>query len=141
MADGSILPQKASKTELDRLRGAIERNLRDAALPDLSADNKFGMAYEAALLTAKVAVAVAGYRVRGQAAHATMFIALGLAMGPAVGQRVDYFDRCRRKRNALSYEYAGAATDAEAAEILEVAKRFRIEVEDWLASRRPDLAA
>ena len=63
LADGGVLPQKASKTELDRLRGAIERNLRDAALPDLSADNKFGMAYEAALLTAKMAVAVAGYRV------------------------------------------------------------------------------
>jgi hypothetical protein len=141
LADGGVLPQKASKTELDRLRGAIERNLRDAALPDLSADNKFGMAYEAALLTAKMAVAVAGYRVRGQAAHATTFVALGLAMGPAAGQRADYFDRCRRKRNALSYEYSGAATDAEAAEILEAAKKFRAEVEDWIATRRPDLGA
>lgn len=140
LAEDSVLPHQASKTELDRLRGAVERNLRDATLPALSADNKFGLAYEAALLAAKMAVGVAGYRVRGPAAHATTFVALRLAMGRAAGNRGDYFDRCRKKRNVLSYEYSGAATDAEAAEVLEAAMAFRIEVEAWIATRRPDLS-
>ncbi len=37
-----------SKQELDDLRRAVNRNLRDAAIRGLSADNKFGLAYEAA---------------------------------------------------------------------------------------------
>ena len=49
-----------SKQELDDLRNAVDRNLRDAAIPQLSADNRFGVAYEAALLLGKIAVACAG---------------------------------------------------------------------------------
>ncbi len=50
LAERSVLPHRASRSELDGLRGAIERNLRDATLQALSADNKFGIAYEPALL-------------------------------------------------------------------------------------------
>jgi hypothetical protein len=70
-----------TRQELDDLRRAVVRNIHDAAVADLSADNKFGLAYEAGLLLAKMAVSCAGYRVEGQGAHQTTFVALKLAIG------------------------------------------------------------
>ena len=43
---------KTSTEELADLRNAVERNLDDAAVSQLSADNRFGLAYEGALLLA-----------------------------------------------------------------------------------------
>ncbi len=139
-ADRRAEPHEATSQEFLALRGVIERNLADASLAGLSADNRFGLGYEAALLIAKMAIACAGYRVKGPEAHATTFQALALAMGPAVSKEVAYFDRCRRKRNVLSYEFAGAASESEAAEILRRARRLWEGVEAWIARRRPDLA-
>ncbi len=138
-SQGRVEPHRSGKGELDALRGAVEPNLRDAALKGLSADNRFALAYEAALLLAKMAVACTGYRVKGPAAHLATFQALELAMGPAVASVADYFDRCRRKRNALSYEYAGAATETEADDTLREARRFRSLVEAWIVRNHPGL--
>ena len=51
------------KQELDGLRALIERDLTDAALAGLSADRRFATAYNAALQSAKMVIACAGYRV------------------------------------------------------------------------------
>ena len=124
---------RTSKRELDALRGAIERNLRDAGLAGLSADNRYGLAYEAALLAAKLAVHAAGYRVKAlPGAHRTSLEALGLVLGSEHQDRVDYFELCRRKRNELSYEAANIVTERQAHEILmEVRQLVRV-VEDWI---------
>src|SRR5436309_2184642 len=98
-AAGRVAPHRTSTRELADLREAAERNLRDAALPGLSVDNSFGVAYEAALLVSKMAIACAGYRVKGLGAHETTFIALELSLGSDVSTAARYFERCRRKRN------------------------------------------
>ncbi len=128
-----------SKHELDDLRRAIKRNLQDASLEGLSADNKFGLAYEAALLVAKMAVAAAGYRVKGLGAHQTTFTALKLALGKDLTQTASYLDRCRRKRNDLSYDTAGVVTAAEAAELLKEARKLKKTVEHWIKENHPSL--
>ena len=38
---------RLSSEELADLRNAVKRDLRDAAVSELSADNRFGLAYEA----------------------------------------------------------------------------------------------
>jgi hypothetical protein len=129
-----------SKQELDDLRSAVNRNLRDAGIPQLSADNRFALAYEAALLLAKMAIACAGYRVKGQGAHQTTFAALKLAIGSTLAKKASYFERCRRKRNALSYDTAGVVTDTEAAEILAQAQAMQAIVEQWIAKNHSQLA-
>ena len=58
-----------SKQELDGLRALIERDLTDAALAGLSADRRFATAYNAALQTAKMVIACAGYRVASTPGH------------------------------------------------------------------------
>jgi hypothetical protein len=64
-----LAQHRISKQELDALRAAIERNLKDAGLDGLSADNRFGLAYEAAPLAAKLAIHAAGYRVKRSPEH------------------------------------------------------------------------
>jgi hypothetical protein len=130
---------KTSREELTDLRNAIERNLDDAAVSQLSADNRFGLAYEGALVLAKMAIACAGYRVKGQGVHHTTFVALKLALGPGIDQTANYLERCRRKRNKLSYDAAGIATDQDATELLAKAMALQETVERWIASNHPDL--
>jgi hypothetical protein len=129
----------ATKQELDDLRRVINRNIRDAAIAGLSADNKFGLAYEAGLLLAKMAVACAGYRVKGQSAHKTTFAALKMAMGASIAQMASYLDRCRRIRNQVSYDAAGIVSDTEAEELLSAVEDFRQAVEDWITKNHAAL--
>jgi len=96
-AQGRAEPHRAPRRELEALRGAIARNRHDATVRSVSADNRFGLAFEAALLLSKMAIACAGFRIKGPGAHATSFQALELAMGSGVAAQVDYLDRCRRK--------------------------------------------
>jgi hypothetical protein len=132
-----VQTHSTSKPEIDDLRGAVARNLQDAAIDALSADNRFGLAYEAALLVAKMAIACAGYRVKGQGAHQTTFLALQLVLGPSAEKTASYFDRCRRKRNEISYDMADVATDTEVKEILSKAQKFQQTVEAWIANNHP----
>jgi NAD-dependent DNA ligase len=140
LAEKRIEPHATSKQELDALRSAVNRNLRDAAVGQLSADNRFGLAYEAGLLTAKMAVTCAGYRVKGQGAHQTTFAALKLALGTGINKIAAYLERCRRKRNELSYDAAGVVTETEAAEILRQAQALEKTVEQWIAKNHPQFS-
>ncbi len=140
LTEKRVEAHKTSKQELDDLRSAVERNLHDAAVKGLSADNSFGMAYEAGLLLAKMAIACAGYRVKGLGAHQTTFAALKLAVGPSMAKTASYLERCRRKRNELSYDSAGVVTDTEAAEILAKVRSMQKALEEWIAKNHPALA-
>jgi uncharacterized protein (UPF0332 family) len=135
-----VQPHTTSKRELDELRTVIERDLNDAAIAELSADRSFATAYNAALQTAKMAIACAGYRVKGEGAHKTSFEAAELAVGTSIARLAVYFETCRRKRNQLDYDVADVASDTEAAEILEKAKEFKQAVETWIAANHPQYA-
>jgi hypothetical protein len=139
LEENRVAAHVASKQEVDDLRGAVDRNLRDAAIAQLSTDNRFGLAYEAALLLAKIAIACAGYRVKGQGAHQTTFAALPLAVGPELAAAAAYLDRCRRKRNEISYDCAGLVSETEAAEIFSQTQALQRAVERWIATAHPAL--
>jgi NAD-dependent DNA ligase len=134
---GRVEPYVTSKAELDDLRAALGRNLADAAIRELSADNRFSIAYQAALLAAKMAVSCAGYRVKGQGAHQTTFQAVKLALGTSINKTADYLDRCRRKRNDLAYDSEGVVSATDAVELLQRAKALRKDVEAWIAKHHP----
>jgi hypothetical protein len=134
-----VRTHRASKHELDNLRTVIERDLHDAAISGLSADRAFATAYNAALQTAKMAIACAGYRVVGQGYHQVSFEAAELAVGTSVSQLVTYFELCRRKRNTLDYDVANVVSNTESAELLQKAQEFKREVEAWIAANHPSL--
>src|SRR5882672_1064520 len=97
--DGRAERQATSAEALGALRSVVERNLEDARAETISPDTRFGCAYEAALILASVAIACAGYRVKGLGHHSTIFEALPLALpGQESTEDARYFDRCRRLR-------------------------------------------
>jgi uncharacterized protein (UPF0332 family) len=134
----SVQTHTTSKQELDALRAVIERDLQDAAVSGLSADRSFATSYNAALQTAKMATACAGYRVVAAKGHHHVSLeAAELAIGPSVSKLVAYFDTCRRKRNTVDYDVANVVSDTEAAELLRKAHEFRQDVEAWIAKHHP----
>jgi hypothetical protein len=104
-----------SPQELTELRRLVARDLADAAIPALSDDRRFATAYNAALQTAKMAIACAGYRVASVPGHHRLtFEGAKLSIGTQAGQLAYYFDACRRKRNEIDYTGATIATTTEA---------------------------
>jgi len=123
------------------LRELISRDLADAAIKGLSSDRRFATAYNAALQTAKMAIACAGYRLAStQGHHRLTFDAARLALGPSAGRSLDFFEVCRRKRNTIDYDQASVATDTEAAEVASEAAAFLEHVERWIRTHHAKLA-
>lgn len=140
LAKNAVKRHKTSKAELDAIRAVIARDLADASLHGLSADRRFATAYNAALQTARMALACAGYRVGTVAGHHRIsFESLPLALGKLADPYSDYFDRCRRKRNTIDYDIAHVASETEAQEIATHAKEFLDAVERWISAKHPFL--
>jgi hypothetical protein len=92
LAQHKVQLHTTSKQELDGLRALIERDLTDAALAGLSADRRFATAYNAALQTAKMVIACAGYRVASTPGHHRLhFEAARIALGSNADRFLDYF--------------------------------------------------
>src|ERR1700757_141843 len=82
LAQHKVHLPRTSNEELDQLRALIDRDLNDAALSGLSADRRFATAYNAALQTAKMVIACAGYRVASTPGHHRLhFEAARIALG------------------------------------------------------------
>ena len=137
LASRRVQPHTPHAQELQGLRAVVARDLKDAALPNLSVDRRFAIAYNAVLQLATMAIACTGYRVRGVGHHHTTFEALELAMGPSITAHAVYFDTCRRKRNLVDYDVANIITETEAMELLEKAHEFDQLVETWIAQHSP----
>ncbi len=135
-----IAAESTSKSEIDELFGVADRNLRDAALPGLSPDGCFSLAYAAARTLATIAIRASGYRVKQTGgAHYNTFLGLPVAMGPSFSTLATYFDTCRQSRNDLSYGSANVVSKSDAAELVAKASEFRDAVRDWLRKAHPTL--
>jgi len=133
-----VRPHKTSVQEIDALRDVVERDLKDARIPDLSADRRFATAYNAVLQLTKMAIACEGYRVVGLGHHQTTFEAHELAVGQQASRLVPFFDSCRRKRNQIGYDMANVATESEVTQLLRHAAEFHELVEAWIRQRHPE---
>lgn len=141
LATNRLQAHKPTHQEMEQLRAVIDRDLKDAALEELSEDRRFATAYNAVLQMAKMVIACAGYRVTArQGHHQASFQALELAMGDSVADQVRYFDTCRRKRNTVDYDRADLVTETEAQELLQKAQEFRTLVEGWITQHHPQFA-
>ena len=119
LTENKVHAHKTSRKELDDLRAVIVRDLEDAAIQELSDDRRFATAYNAALQTAKMSIACAGFRVAGTPGHHRLtFEAARLALGTTAARSLDFFEACRRKRNVIDYDHASVATHTEAEEIV-----------------------
>jgi hypothetical protein len=135
---GWLRPHKTSKQEIADLLTIVDRDLRDATA-EISADWRFGIAYNAALKLCSILLHAEGYRA-GQGSHHMRTIAtLPLNLQKRTKADADYLDACRRKRNIVEYDRAGGATDSEADELIEFVQELRKDVLSWLRTNHPNL--
>ena len=126
-------------TGVQRLLASAERNLADAHLPQLSADNRFDAAYKTIMQCAMLGLWANGYRTSTSQPghHQTALQALPKTLGVAQ-DAVIVLDALRRQRNLNDYEGA-PITDVAVAECLAKASALLTHTRQWLQDHRPDL--
>lgn len=129
---GWLKPHKTSGQEIQNLLAIVDRDLEDASQSNLSADWRFGIAYNAALKLCTILLHSSGYRPEKSLAHYRTLQALPLILGEKWQDDANYLDTCRLKRNTVEYDYVGGATAQDADELIEFVKELKAEVEKWL---------
>jgi hypothetical protein len=136
--DGWLRPHSSSRQEVADLLAIVERDLGDAG-GNISADWRFGIAYNGALKLCTVLLHASGYRAEKNLQHYRTIAALPLILGDDRKDDADYLEVCRVKRNKAEYDLAGVATQRDAAELIAFAQALRVEVAEWLKKHHPEL--
>ena len=141
VADGLVKPHTPHRVEIQRLFELVDRDVADAAIPDLSVDRRFAAAYSAALGLATIVLRASGYRAASSAPghHLRTIALLPELMSSGQVSRKTYLDSCRRARNEATYDRINVVGETEVDELLDDVSIFRQEVTDWLRREHPDL--
>jgi len=134
-----IRRHETSPREIADLMALADRDVEQSQTPGLGPEWRFDIAYNAVLQLATAALAAAGYRAERDNKHLRTLECLRYTLG-VEQERVRYLDVCRRKRHTAIYERVGAVSEAEADEIVEVAKRLRRDVTEWIRSEHSELS-
>ncbi len=134
-----LLPFEATPAGIQRLLASAERNLADAQLPELSADNRFDAAYKTIMQCAMIGLWAKGYRTSTSQPghHQTALQTLPKTMGVAQ-DIVIVLDALRKQRNLTDYE-GDPISDAAVIECLAQANTLLAQTRQWLESHCPDL--
>jgi len=138
--NGWLRPHTSSAQEVGGMLAIVERDIADAA-GEISADWRFGIAYNAALKLCTILLHASGWRPEKNLAHYRTLGALPLVLGPEHQADAEYLDTCRIRRNIVEYDRAGAATHEDAAELAAFASKLKRDVLDWLRKHHPALLA
>jgi hypothetical protein len=136
--NGWLRPHKTSPKEISSLLKMVDRDLRDA-VSSISADWRFGIAYNAALKLCTLLLYAEGYRSSHESQHYRTLAALPEILGDVKRADAEYLDDCRKKRNIVEYEYVGGASESDANELIALVKELRDEVITWLKKKHPEL--
>ncbi len=126
---------------MQRLLASARRNLDDARLTSVSADNRFDAAYKTIMQCAMIGLWANGYRTatsqpgHHQTALQTLPKTLGLTQDVVI-----VLDALRKQRNLNDYE-GDPVTDAAVSECLTQAEALLAHTLQWLARHRADLLA
>jgi len=122
-----------------KLLQAARRNLADARITQISADNRFDAAYKCIMQCAMLGLWANGYRTSTSQPghHQTAIQSLGLTMGVAQ-PHVIVLDALRRQRNVSDYEGDPVST-ATLESCTEEAARLLAHTGQWLQRHHPGL--
>lgn len=101
---GKLKDHAATAAEVLRLLAAVDRNLADAAVSEVSDETRFDAAYKAVMQCSLAAMMASGYRpsTSEPGHHVTLIQSLPLTLGVGNATWV-VLDALRRKRNANDY--------------------------------------
>ena len=135
--NGWLKPHQTDRQEISNLLGIVERDLADAMLEGLSADWKFGIAYNAALKLCTVMLFTQGYRPENALAHYRTIMALKEIDKVDWEEYAIYLNSCRILRNTMEYDKTNVITAEEASRLIAFSKRFHVEVKAYLQEHYP----
>jgi hypothetical protein len=135
---GWLRPHKTSRQEIGSLLGIVDRDLMDAR-SDVSADWRFGIAYNAVLRLCTILLFAEGYRPERALQHYRTIQALAVILGNDRREDVDYLEVCRKKRNVIEYDAVGTVTDRDATDLVTFALELKSRVLAWLQEKHPEL--
>lgn len=140
LATQRLLVFEASRDDVQRLLAAAERNLADAAVNAISAENRFDAAYKCLMQCAMASLWANGYRTSTSQPghHQTAIQSLTLTIELEAKTMV-VLDTLRKQRNVSDYDGA-PISPASVEECLKQANDLLTRVKSWLAHNRPDLA-
>lgn len=138
LRNGWLTEHRTSREEISDLFKLINRDLKDCQASSLSQDWKLNIAYNAALQSAKAALAAAGYRAPREALHFRIIHSLAHTV-QADHRTILRLDLFRKKRNISDYERAGTISDQEVLEMIDLAKSLRVIVNKWIGKNYPEL--
>ena len=132
----AIAPDRAT---VAKLLAAADRNLADAQLAGLSAENRFDAAYKAIMQLAMVSLHANGYRTLTSRPghHQTAIQTLGMTVSLAA-DKVRLLDALRKQRNLADYS-GDPVPDAAVLECITSADELRTHVNTWLHANKPEL--
>jgi uncharacterized protein (UPF0332 family) len=134
LKNGWLIEHETSEQEIEDLFRVVNRDLKDCEVTRLSPDWRFNIAYNAALLCAKAALAVAGYRPTRESHHYRLIHSLAHTI-QADDKLIVQFDMFRKKRNISDYLRAGEVSDQEVTEMIALAKKLRDRVKEWIKTK------
>jgi hypothetical protein len=134
-----LLAFNATPEGVQRLLAAAVRNLTDAQLAQLSAENRFDAAYKCIMQCAMLGLWARGYRTSTSQPghHQTALQALPLTMG-LPNDIIIVLDALRKQRNLNDYE-GDPIGDAVVSECLSQAQALLAHTRKFLQTQFPDL--
>lgn len=128
-----------SAAGVQRLLAAAERNLVDAGIAALSAENRFDAAYKAIMQCAMIGLWANGYRtsISQPGHHQTALQVLPKTLDLSQ-DRVIVLDALRKQRNLSDYE-GDPVSDGAVEECCKQAALLLADTRAWLEKHRPDL--
>jgi hypothetical protein len=109
----------------------VDRDLKDARV-GISADWRFGIAYNAALKLCTILLYAEGFKAERNLNHYRTIQAMPLIIGKDKIIDAEYLDTCRAKKNVVEYDYVGAVTDKDADELIGFVVELKNEVIRWM---------
>ena len=104
-----LVQHATSPEEITNLFAISDRDLAACQVPQLPADWRFAIAYNAGLQAATAALAAAGHRATRDNHHHRVIQSLEFTTAP--GRKViDTFDGFRKKRNVSSYDVSSSSS-------------------------------
>lgn len=139
LAIKQLQAHRADPAAVHKLLEAARRNLADAHVAEISADNRFDAAYKCLMQCAMLGLWANGYRTATSKPghHQTAIQCLTHTMGVSK-EDVIVLDALRRQRNITDYEGDPVSASALAA-CLEEASRLLDYTDRWLRENRPEL--
>ena len=123
---GWLKLHKTSGQEIQNLLAIVDRDLADARQSNLSADWRFGIAYNAALKLCAILLFSSGYRPEKSLAHYRTLQDLPLILGEKWQDEATYLDTCRIKRNTVEYDCIGGVSNQEADELIDFVEELKL---------------